>query len=295
MPVKSPLPGEAPTKKLKQGGTAAEGEGAKESGGWFRRHREERRRRREHSRLQQEYMRKLQEYEEQREDLKDNMSRLMSDVFSEVERAGGTGEINCVYEDSLCFLADGEGEAGRCWNALWNIPEFHGYTSLRWVQPLLTYAGHADFIILGTADCIPAVLDQLSRHMRSLQWYICGEDDEEDVQNWVEDLYEDSGLAAGVRKLADIRDFRTLDLDHGAPVCVLDFTEETKTFAGKLAKKSVWLDFASVEEKCRRIARLAAGIEYMSLKKYWGGKTKMKASSYFLDSMWKSGYNTFEI
>lgn len=295
MPVKSPLPGEAPTKKLKQGGTAAEGEGAKESGGWFRRHREERRRRREHSRLQQEYMRKLQEYEEQREDLKDNMSRLMSDVFSEVERAGGTGEINCVYEDSLCFLADGEGEAGRCWNALWNIPEFHDYTSLRWAQPLLTYAGHADFIILGTAECISAVLDQLSRHMKSLQWYICTEDDEENVQNWVEDLYEDSGLAAGVRMLADARDFRTLDLDPGAPVCVLDFTEETKTFAGKLARKSIWLDFTSAEEKCRRMARRAAEIEYMSLKKYWGGKSKMKASSYFLDSMWKSGYNTFEI
>ena len=267
----------------------------KESGSWFQRRRNKQRQRREHRRRQQEYMQKLQEYQEQREDLRDNMAQMMSDVLSEVEQAGGTGEISCVYEDSLRFLTDGGGEAAGCWKALWNVPEFCAYKSLRWVKPLLTYAGHADFILLGTADCIPAVLAQLARHMRSLQWYICPEDDEEDVQNWAEDFYEDSGLAAGVKKLDDAQSFRALNIDSGVPVCVLDFTEETKTFAKKLARKSIWLDFASVEEKSRGMARQAAGIEYMSLKKYWGAKTKGKASSYFLDSMWKSGYNTLEM
>lgn len=295
LPEEPLSPEQAEAEKSVHGGAAVARKEAKEPGGWFKRRREERQRRREYRRRQQEYMQKLQEYEEQREDLRDNMGQLMSDVFSEVERAGGTGEISCVYEDSLCFLTDGGGEAARCWSALWNVPEFHAYTSLRWARPLLTYAGHADFIILGTADCIPAVLAQLARHMKSLQWYIRAEDNEENVQNWAEDFYEDSGLAAGVRKLVDAQDFRTLDIDSGVPVCVLDFTEETKTFAGKLAKKSIWLDFASVEEKGRRIARQAAEIEYMSLKKYWGAKTKVKASSYFLDSMGKSGYNTFEI
>lgn len=256
-------------------GSGAQGKTGKH-GGWFRRHREMRQRRRELRRQQQEYMQKLQEYDEQREELADNIRQLWKEVFSEVERAGGMDEVSCVYEDSLRFLADGQGEAARCWSLVWNVPEFRDYKSIRWIRPLLEYVRHSDFILLGTADCIPAILQKLARQMKSLQWYLREEDLNEEVQDWVEDFYEEYGLAIALRKLTGGNVFRQLRFKPAGPVCVMDFTDEEKIYAGNLAGGSIWLDFASVEEKSGRMERQAPDVSYMSLKKYWGAKTKRK-------------------
>ncbi|MCM1191909.1 MAG: hypothetical protein NC123_05370 [Butyrivibrio sp.] len=238
--------------------------------------RKARERRQELRRQQQEYMQKLQEYEEQREELAVSIRQLWKEVFSEVERAGGSGEICCVYEDSLRFLAEGQGEAARCWSPVWNIPEFRDYKSVRWLRPLLEYVRYADFVLLGVADCIPDILQRLARQMKSLRWYLREEDVNEAVQGWVEDFYEEYGLAITLRQLPGGNAFRQLKLESGQPVCVLDFTEEEGLFAGRLAGGSVWLDFASVDGKCRHMEKQAPEVSYMSLKKYWGAKTKIK-------------------
>ncbi len=245
-------------------------------GSWFGRRRKAREVRRELRRQQQEYMQKLQEYEEQREELTASIRQLWEEVFSEVERAGGSGEVSCVYEDSLRFLAEGQGEAAICWSPVWNIPEFRDYKSIRWLRPLLEYVRHSDFILLGTADCIPTILQGLARRMKSLQWYLCEEDLSEEVQDWVEDFYEEYGLAITLRQLTGRSAFRQLKLKSGVPVCVMDFTEEERLFGGNLAAGSIWLDFASVDEKCRHMERQAPDVSYMSLKRYWGAKTKIK-------------------
>lgn len=244
--------------------------------GWFRRRRKVRERQRELRRRQQEYMQKLQEYKELQEELAASMRQLWKEVFSEVERAGGAGEVRCVYEDSLRFLAEGRGEAAICWSLLWNIPEFRDYKSMRWVRPLLEYVRHSDFILLGTADCIPAMLQGLARRMKSLQWYLREEDLSEEVQGWVEDFYEEYGLAVTLRELTGENAFSQLRLKSGEPVCVMDFTDEEKLSAGDLAGGSIWIDFASVDGKSKRMERQAPEVSYMSLKKYWSAKTKMK-------------------
>lgn len=244
--------------------------------GWFRRHREKRQRRREQRRQQQEYMQKLQEYEEQREELAGDIRRLQEEVFSEVERAGGMGEVRCVYEDSLRFLADSQGEAASCWSRVWDIPEFRDYRNTRWIRPLLEYVRHSDFILLGTADCIPVILEKFARQMKSLQWYLREEELNEEVQGWAEDFYEEYGLAVSLRKLTGENVFRQLKFKSGAPVCVMDFTDEEKIFTGNLAEGSIWIDFASVDGKSRCMERQAPNVSYMSLKKHWGAKTKMK-------------------
>lgn len=247
-------------------------------GNWFGRRRRERERRRELRRQQQEYMQKLQEYKERQEELAASIRQLWEEVFSEVERAGGAGEVRCVYEDSLRFLAEGEGEAAMCWSPVWNVPEFRDYKSMRWLRPLLEYVRHSDFILLGMADCIPVILEKLARQMKSLQWYLREEDMSEEAQDWVEDFYEEYGLAITLLQLPGGNTFRQLKLKSGVPVCVMDFTDEEKFFAGNLAGGSIWLDFASVDEKLRRMERQAPEVSYMSLKKYWGAKTKMKPS-----------------
>lgn len=250
--------------------------GEKRCGNWLGRRRKARERRRELRRQQQEYMQKLQEYKERQEELAASIRQLWEEVFSEVERAGGGGEVRCVYEDSLRFLAEGQGEAAMCWNPVWNIPEFQDYKKMRWLRPLLEYVRHSDFILLGAADCIPAILQRLARQMKSLQWYLREEDLNEEVQGWVEDFYEEYGLAITLRKLPEGNEFRKLKLKSGVPVCVMDFTDEEKLFAGSLAEGSIWLDFASVDEKFRRIAKQSPEVSYMSLKKYWGAKSKLK-------------------
>ncbi|MCM1056889.1 MAG: hypothetical protein NC517_04705 [Firmicutes bacterium] len=243
---------------------------------WLGRRRKAREMRREQRRQQQEYMQRLQEYEEQREELTASIRQLWEEVFSEVERAGGSGEVSCVYEDSLRFLAEGQGEAARCWSPVWNIPEFRDYKSIRWLQPLLEYVRYSDFILLGTADCVPVILQRLARRMKSLRWYLLQEELDEKVQGWVEDFYEEYGLAITLQQLTGVNAFRQLKLESGEPVCVMDFTEEEKFYAGKLAGGSIWLDFSSVDGKSGRMERQAPEVSYMSLKKYWGAKTKIK-------------------
>lgn len=244
--------------------------------GWFRQCRKARERRRELKRQQQEYMQKLQEYEEQREELTASIRQLWEEVFSEVERAGGLGEIRCVYEDSLRFLTDGQGEAAKCWNPVWDIPEFRDYKSMRWLRPLLEYVRYSDFILLGKTDCIPDILRKFARQMKSLQWYLREEDLNEEVQGWAEDFYEEYGLAITLRQLTGGNAFQQLRLKAEDPVCVMDFTDEEKFFVGNLAGGSVWLDFASVDGKSAHIERQAPEVNYMSLKKYWSAKTKIK-------------------
>ncbi|MDE6640272.1 MAG: hypothetical protein K2K63_07100 [Acetatifactor sp.] len=260
-----------------QDGTSGETQTAeKYRESWFGRRRKMRERQRELRRQQQEYMQKLQEYKERQEELAASMRQLWKEVFSEVELAGGAGEVRCVYEDSLRFLAEGQGEAAICWSPVWNIPEFQDYKSMRWLRPLLEYVRHSDFILLGTADCIPAILQEFARRMKSLQWYLREEDLSEELQGWVEDFYEEYGLAITLRELKGGNAFGKLRLKSGEPVCVMDFTDEEKLFAGNLAGGSIWLDFASVDGKFRRMERQAPEVSYMSLKKYWGAKTKMK-------------------
>lgn len=167
-------------------------------------------------------------------------------------------------------------EAALCWSRVWDIPEFRDYKSMRWVQPLLEYVRHSDFILLGRADCIPVILQRLARQMKSLQWYLREEDLDEEVQGWVEDFYEESGLAVALRSRTGRDAFRQLRFHAAKPVCVMDFTEEEKFFAEDLPGDSVWLDFASVDGKGGRMSRRAPGVAYMSLKKYWGAKTKAK-------------------
>lgn len=276
--LERPLPEEGELSEEAGGeAPAQEGEAARENrGSWLKRHRQERTRRREQKRRQQEYMQKMQEYEEQRLELAENMRRLKAEVFSEMERAGGTGSVRCVYESGLRFLADARGEAALCWSRVWDIPEFRDYKSLRWVQPLMGYVRHSDFILLGRADCIPVILQGLARQMKSLQWYLREEELDEEVQGWAEDFYEEYGLAVTLRGRTGRNAFRKLGVQAVKPVCVMDFMEEETFLAEELPEDSVWLDFASVDGKAGRIRRQAPGVSYMSLKKYWSAKTKVK-------------------
>ncbi len=240
--------------------------------GWLATRRGERRKSREAWQRRQEYAGKCLEYEIRREAIEDSMSRFIRELLDSAEKAGGTGRFWCAYEDGLQFLTDAATGIGGCFGMLWNIPEFRDYKDYRWVRPLLGRVGgrYSEFILLGMAEDIFGVLRQLARHMKTLQWYLREEELTESVQEGIEDFYTEYGLAITVCPLKGERAFRTLRLASAVPVCVLDFTEEEKLFAGELGQDSLWLDFTSIDEKRRRMGRQAPRVDYESLKRQWG-------------------------
>ena len=227
------------------------------------------RRWREQRKLQQEYEKNVMEYCYRKEELGKNIRQMVSEVLTAVEQAGAKGELRCVYEEELDFLEKEETELSELWKRYWNIPEFRDYCESRWVRPLLPAAKGPYFILLGIAPCIPLLLEQCAGRMRSLCWYLNEGDCNEEVQEFAEDFYTEYGLAITLIPLSGRNTFRSLRLKSKEAVCVMDFTEEEKTYAGELKEGSVWLDFTSSEEKRRRFLRLSPGVRYESLKNIW--------------------------
>lgn len=155
------------------------------------------------------------------------------------------------------------------WQQYWQIPEFNAYLQPRWVEPLLENAMLHHFVVLGYAECTPTVILHCVRRMKSLRWILQEQDCTEELQGFVDDFYEDYGLAATLQSLPGGRAFARLLLVSKDPVCVLDFTREPRISPGGIAKGSIWIDFQSVEEKARRVLERQEGISYFSLKEIW--------------------------
>ncbi len=175
----------------------------------------------------------------------------------------------CVYAEGADRFLKGNGILARMWENVWDIREFTDYKAFRWAGCLLPYVSHFRFVVLGTADCAPEIIKSCARRMKSLRWIVRERDCDEGLQEFVEEFYEDYGLAVALQTVEGRNGFRRLCIETVEPVCVLDFTEEVKFFWGGIKSDSVWLDFSSQEEKERRMRRLAPGIRYYSLKKLW--------------------------
>lgn len=168
----------------------------------------------------------------------------------------------------------GHGDSGQdnrmsaLWRSCLKIPEFTGYMKYPWVKILLKNAIHPHFIVLGNANCIQQVLKDCAAGMKSVVWIGEGLFAEEN-EDFLEDFYQEYGLAITVRKADQVKGYRGLFLKSELPVNVLDFTSEGRIFGGELSAKSVWLDFSSSEEKRDRMRRLSPQIRYYSLRKEW--------------------------
>lgn len=223
----------------------------------------ERRRRCEEA---QERKRQQERYEESTRVLEKEVGELAEAILSKTE---ALDDCACVYMDGVRPLLTGEGLVAGMWKKSWMMPEFVDYRAYKWAAFLLPYAAHADFVLLGAAPCIPEAVKACARSMKSLRWILREKDYVEEVQDFIEEFYEEYGLAIIVQTVAGRNGFRSLCLEAARPVCVFDFTDEAKFFWGGLTSGSVWLDFASLEEKQRRLERLAPGIAYFSMKKLW--------------------------
>ncbi len=179
--------------------------------------------------------------------------------------------------------------------------EFNGYFEAEWVRHMMRYVTMEiaemrkstfvlpDFVILGQTSCLGEVLYPYVEKIRSLQWILPQRQFREQQQDFVEQLYEEYGLAVDVRLLSEEGDYRRMRLMCRTPSIILDFSGEERISAADIAKGSIWLDMSSLEMKRRRMEDRDTGIHYFSLKKEW--KQPQKAR-YHLDTASKNRYNT---
>lgn len=243
-------------------------------------HRERRRR----IRFQKQQRRQLQETREQ---VRMEIQRFLTELGTSVD---DRYECRCVYADSVrsCLVLPEDWrqrweEADirktddivadywlpTLWQQCFRFPEFDAYLQPQWVESLLENARLHHYVVLGTAGSVTTAILHCAPRMKSLRWFLQERDCGQETQDFVEDFYEEYGLAATLQPLEGERTFSRLLLETMEPVCVMDFTGEPHIPVGGLARGSVWLDFCSVEEKARRIMERGEGIFYFSAKETW--------------------------
>lgn len=246
----------------------------------LREHRERRRR----ILLQKQRRRQFQETREQ---VRMEIQRFLAQLGTRVD---DRYDCRCVYADSVrsCLaLPEGRGQGRRetdsrktddidadCWlPILWQqcfpFPEFDAYLQPQWVEALLENARLHHYVVLGVADSVSTAILHCASRMKSLRWFLQERDCGQEIQDFVEDFYEEYGLAATLQPLEGERPFSRLLMETLEPVCVLDFTRENRIPMGGLARGSIWLDFCSIEEKARRMTESGEGIFYFSIKEIW--------------------------
>lgn len=216
-------------------------------------------------RFEKQQKRKLQDVRQQ---VHSEIKRFLTELASFVD---DRFECRCVYADIVrkSLLLPEDYWLPRLWQQCWQYPEFDDYLQVQWIEPLLENARLHHFVVLGLADSTPYAILHCASRMKSLRWILRESEDNQRLRDFVEDFYTEYGLAAAIQALEGERVFARLLLETGEPVCVLDFTGESRIPVNGLARGSVWIDFCSVEEKARRIIERGEGIFYFSMKEIW--------------------------
>ena len=205
------------------------------------------------------------------------------------ELAGEGNTCYCVYENSVRKALTGEKKNGQetaavlrnagtggsgpilpvIWRRYFEQREFADYGGRFWVEQLMPEAALPHFVILGTAACVPELIERYAGRMKSLKWILPEADCTEEVQEFVENFYIDSGLAVSLQTIPSAGEFRRLRQICVLPSNIIDFTDESGMGTCGAAGGSIWLDMRSVEEKKRRIQGHGAEVTYISMKEKW--------------------------
>lgn len=155
------------------------------------------------------------------------------------------------------------------WRRYFDWKEFTDYGGRFWVEQLMPEAVLPHFVILGTAACIPELIEKYAHGMKSLRWILPQADYTGELDEFVEDFYTEFGLAISMQVIPGFRDFKGLQLVCPLPSNILDFSGEPGIGISGVAEGSIWLDMRSVEEKRRRIEVRGLSIFYFSMKEKW--------------------------
>ncbi len=235
---------------------------------------------------ERQYVRRLQEHEKMLKWIEESVQKLASDIL---EMTVSWKDCFCVYEDCVRKVLVGK-ESGNCigteverednmhinvsfdrghilwevWRKYFGIEEFHGYVQRLWVEEVLIKAVLPHFVILGTAPCLPDIIEKYAHKMKSLRWIMPENEYNQEIQEFMEDFYTEYGLA--IMPLVVPAGQRRIQAVCTESSNILDFTQEAQRNFRQTAKGSIWLDMLSIEEK-RRVCDTE--IAYFSLKEKW--------------------------
>lgn len=170
-----------------------------------------------------------------------------------------------VYDESVDKWLKSRDLCGW-WEKNWPVPAFEDYHDAVFACRLMERVHLSHFLVLGYAPCVPQLLSGQARRMKSLRFLLKKEP--EGLDEFIEDFYEEHGLAASVR-VVEGGSFKGERIVCAQPTAILDFSGESHLFTADIARGSVWLDMDSMEEKRRRIEDRNTGIYYFSMKKEW--------------------------
>lgn len=195
-------------------------------------------------------------------------SRQKAGTVSGAGSRQGSGIVSGAGSRQKAGTVKGDSVLQELWKECWQGEEFADYAQWEWVRCLLPQAVPFHFVILGNPSCAPLLLEHCARRMKSLRWFLPEEEYTEELEELLEDFYEENGLAAALQLLPGKCPFSRLRPECPEPCSILDFTEEYRISSSGLPEGSVWIDMASREEKGRRLT-LRGDIRYVSLKEYW--------------------------
>lgn len=169
----------------------------------------------------------------------------------------------------------------RCWEALWEVGQYHEYGEVHNLRLLLKYIerlprpGH--FVILGEPTGMQDWICAIARYMKSVTFYSMTE-----PRGFVdvrEKLLEEYGMLVHWKK--------SRQPVSEEPALVLDYSGMDKIYIWGIPKGSIWIDMASLESRRHAIQDRETGIYYVSLKCIW-----LEEMLQTLDTAGKIKYNT---
>lgn len=159
--------------------------------------------------------------------------------------------------------------------------KFTDYREEKWADYLMRYGSWCHYVVLGNAPCLRVLLPKYVKKMKSLRLFLKESEFDEELEEVLDLMFEEYGLAADIQFLEESTGYKKLPAFGVFPCNVLDFSREEKADFQSAAPESIWIDFDGMEEKRRRFESRSAKVSYFSLQKEWK-----------LDTAGKNGYNT---
>lgn len=184
------------------------------------------------------------EWEKQREEL-------LHDIF---ELWGEPCSSFCVCQNPITYF---------------NKWQFTDYREAKWVDYLIQNGNLFRYVILGNAPCLWEVLPKYAKRMKSLRFFLRESEFNEELQELLEFLLEEYGLAADIHFLEETASYKKLPLLGNLPCNIWDFSGDEKASGEAAPPDSIWLDFDGLEEKRRRFELRRVRVHYFSLVKEW--------------------------
>jgi len=205
-----------------------------------------------------QYRRSLRQHEKQRRSM---------EVKLKLELAACLEDRDEVY---LCF---DETVSRDSWvRSILPFQEFDAYLTKDWVYRLMEEARHPHFVVLGDVPYSKELLWRFAPYMKSLVWIAPDRAAEEELEEFAEEFYQETGLAIRLQ-------FLPADMTYGQLVIpqyvskeavnIVDLTEGKHIPRFEPPKGSIWLCCAGDLDKERRIEARRLSCNVISVRKQW--------------------------